>query len=154
MDDPVKKTGGQFGEYAYPSSFDIKGEAGRERSAGDILKDIIANAQEIIRSEIRLAKTEMREEAGKAWGAARMLLAGALLGLYALGFVLLSAVRALSLAVSPWLAALLVGVALAIVTAVLISAGLARWRQFSPKPDKTIETVKENVEWVRNQTKS
>lgn len=144
MSDPARRTAGQLGEYAFES---------RDRSAGEIIKDIVANAQGIIRSEVKLAKTEIREEAGKAVNAGTMLGIGAVVGLYGLGFLLAAAVAALALVIPWWAAALVVGGVLAIASGVLVSAGLGRWKQVHA-PEKTMADVKENVEWLKRQTKS
>jgi Putative Actinobacterial Holin-X, holin superfamily III len=37
-----------------------------QRSVPEVLQDIVGNPQEIVRSEFRLAKTELKEEAAKA----------------------------------------------------------------------------------------
>ena len=58
----------------------------RERSFSDVLESIVGNVQTIIRSEIQLAKTEVKEETAKAARAAGILAAGGLLGVYAGGF--------------------------------------------------------------------
>jgi uncharacterized membrane protein YqjE len=144
MSDVAKRSGGQLGEYGFDP---------RERSAGDIIKDIVANAQGIIRSEVKLAKTELREEANKAIGAGIVLGAGAIVGLYALGFLLAAAAAALSLVVAWWLAVLIVGGVLAIAAGILVGIGLTRWKLVHA-PEKTIAEVKENVEWLKRQTKS
>src|SRR5690349_12622854 len=125
----------------------------RDRSFADVLKDVVGSIQEIIRSEVRLAKAETKAELVKAWGAARLLIAGALLGLYALGFLLLGGVQALALAMPYWAAALVGGVALAVIAGIFVAAGRSRFKQVHPAPEKTIQTVKENVEWMKNQTK-
>ncbi|HET8548466.1 MAG TPA: phage holin family protein [Bryobacteraceae bacterium] len=151
IDDPGKAAGGKLGEYAYtgrPQS------TTSERSTGDVLKDIIGNMQDIIRSEVRLARVEMKEETGKMFRAAAVLAAGAVLALYGLLFILLALVYTLTTSLSPAASALIVGVALAIVAGILVSAGRARLRKVSPKPEKTIDTVKENIEWLKGQTKS
>jgi len=124
-----------------------------DRSIGEMLQDIVGNVQEIIRSEVRLAKTEMREEAKKLIAAAGMTIAGAVFGLYAIGFLLLTCVYALSLAVSPWLAALIVGVCVSIIAGVLVAIGMEQFRKVNPKPERTIETMRENVQWAKDQTK-
>src|SRR2546423_8164860 len=97
-----------------------------ERSFGELFQDIVANVQEIIRSEFRLAKTEVREEVAKAGKSVSMLGAGVFIGLYALGFLLLTAVYALETVVPAWLAALIVGVTIAIIPATLGIMGRAR----------------------------
>jgi hypothetical protein len=38
-----------------------------------VIQDILRNVQEIVRAEVRLAKTEMQEEAGKAKSSAMLL---------------------------------------------------------------------------------
>ena len=55
----------------------------RERSIADVVQDIIRNVQEMLRSEVRLAKTEIRDEAGKAKSAGVMLGGGAVSAIFA-----------------------------------------------------------------------
>lgn len=144
MDHPAKRAGGQLGEYAYTT---------RDRSPGEIVKDIVENAQEIIRSEVRLAKAEIKEESRKAVAAGISLGTGAVLGLYGVGF-LLAAITALLARVMPWWgAALIMGAVLSIAAAIAIGGGIKKWKEVSPTPEKTIADVKENVEWLKRQTK-
>ena len=124
----------------------------RERSSAEVLKDIIGNAQEMIRSEVRLAKAELKEEIGKTVDGAKLLGAGAGAGLFALGFVLVAVAQFLAEYMPGWAATLTVGVVLGVAAAVMIMSGKGKVKV--PTPDKTIENVKENVEWVKNQTKS
>jgi uncharacterized membrane protein YqjE len=121
-----------------------------DRPISQVVQDIAGNIQEIFRSEIRLAKEEVRQEGSKAARAGVVLAGGAVLGLYALGFLLLSAVYALAIALPWWLAALIVGVVVGIAAAVLIVTGRDRLHRVNP-PQRTIETMKENVQWAREQ---
>jgi uncharacterized membrane protein YqjE len=147
MEYPGRQAGGDLGSYAYT------GERGEQRSFADVVKDIIATVQELIRSEVRLAKAEFREEAGKAMAAGKMIAVGGVLALFAVGFILLTVMFALENVVANWAAALIVGVAVGVVAGVLLLTGKQRFTQVSPTPEKTIESVKENVEWMKNQTK-
>ena len=124
-----------------------------ERSFAELFQDILANVQEIIRSEFRLAKAEVREEAVKARRSVSMLGAGVFIGLYALGFLLLAAVYGLETVVPSWLAALIVGAAIAVAATVLLSIGRNRLKQVHPVPEKTVATLKENVQWARHQVR-
>jgi len=124
-----------------------------ERSFAEILESIVGNVQGIVRSEIRLAKSEIREESVKAGRAAGMLATGVLLAVYAGGFVLLTCLLALELAMAAWLAALIVAVVAGAVGAVLIKLGWKRMKRVDPRPDQTIQTVKENVEWAKHQAR-
>jgi len=144
MDDPARSAGGALGEYAYQGS--------RERPIAEVVRDIIANVQDMVRSEVRLAKAEIKEEASKTAQGAAYLAVGGMLALYAVGFVLVAIAQMLDLVMPAWAAALLVAVVLGITAAVLVGKG--RERLHVPAPEKTIESVKENVEWMKNQTRS
>ncbi len=52
-----------------------------------------------------------------------------------------------------WGAALLLFVLMAALSAILLMAGKKRFKTVHTTPEKTIETMKENVEWVKSQTK-
>jgi uncharacterized membrane protein YqjE len=123
-----------------------------DRSISDVLQDIFGNVQEIVRSEVRLAQAEIKTEAGKTVRAAKSLIIGGVLALYAGGLVLIAAVYALAMVLQPWLAALIVGAVVAMIAAALISTGQGRLRGVH-KPEKTIRTVKEDVQWLKNQTR-
>jgi uncharacterized membrane protein YqjE len=121
------------------------------RSMTELLQDIIADIQEIVRSEFRLAKAEIQEETAKVARSGIPLIVGLLLGLYALGFILLAAVHALSIVVDAWLAALIVGLGVAVISLILISVGRNRLKGVKVVPEKTIGTMKENVQWAKHQ---
>ena len=123
-----------------------------ERSVPEVLHDIVSNIQEIGRSEFRLAKREIKEQVSKAAKPAATLAMGIVLAMYAFGFMLLTIVYVLATVVSAWLAALLVTAVVAVVALVLVTAGKDRLKRVKP-PEKTIETLKENVEWAKNQIK-
>jgi uncharacterized membrane protein YqjE len=120
------------------------------RSVTEVLQDIVANVQEIVRSEFKLARTEIGEQATRAAKSSAPLGSGVVLGLYALGFILLAIVYALEMVVAAWLAALIVGAAVAVVAAILVSVGRKRLEQVK-MPERTMASVKENVQWAKNQ---
>jgi uncharacterized membrane protein YqjE len=124
-----------------------------ERSTSEVLQDIIRNIQEIVRSEVRLAKIEIRDEATKAKSATQLIAAGAVTATFAVLFLLLTVFYALAIVMSFWAAALIVGFALSIIAGLTLSAGIKRFKQIHPTPERTVETIKENVEWAKQQTK-
>jgi uncharacterized membrane protein YqjE len=124
-----------------------------ERSISDVLQDIIRNIQEIVRSEVRLAKTEIREEASKAKTAGAMVGAGAVSAIFGVFFLLLAIVYALIRVVPDWAAALMVSIFLTVAAGLLVTAGVRQFKQVHPTPDKTVENVKENVKWAKQQIK-
>jgi hypothetical protein len=122
-------------------------------SFGRTVRDIIGNAQEIIRSEVQLAKTEIKEEVRGAAKAAGFYAATAICALYAFGLVLLSCVYGLSRLVQPWLAALLVGLVMAALAAFAFVLARKQTKQLSFKAEQTLQTAKENVRWAKNRFK-
>ncbi len=124
-----------------------------ERSTVELIKDIANNIQGIIRSEIRLANAEMRQKAASASKAGIALAAGGILVLYAFGFLLTTAYQALEIVLWPWLSALLIFIGLAIAGLALLSIGRKRLRQLKPKPEATVQSVREDVQWLKNQTR-
>jgi hypothetical protein len=124
-----------------------------QRPVPEVLQDIVSNLQEIIRSEFRLAKTEIKEEAAKAARPGAMFGAGLLLGFYAVGFLLLAFVYGLSTVMAAWLAALIVGAVLAFVATGLMNFSGKKLKRVNPIPDKTIQSLEENVQWGKNQIK-
>ena len=124
-----------------------------QRSVPEVLGDIITNFEQIVRAEIRLGKTEMKEEAAKAVRPGATLGAGVALGFYGLGFLLLAAVYAMTMVMAAWLAALIVGAVLAIVGLALASTGGKRLKRLHLTPDKTIRSLEENVQWAKQQIK-
>jgi len=144
MDDSVRAAGGTLGEYAM--------QGGRERPMAEVFRDIIGNVQEMVRSEVRLARVEIKDEASKTARAGAMLAAGAVLALIAGVFLLVCVTQLLALIMPNWAATLVVAVVMGVPAAIFISKGRDRLKV--PVPGKTIENVKENVEWMKNQTRS
>jgi uncharacterized membrane protein YqjE len=124
-----------------------------QRSFPEVLQDIVGNLQEIVRSEFRLAKTELKEEAAKAAKPAATFGVGLVFAFYGIGFLLLAAIYGLSMVMAGWLAALLVGTTLAIVAIALMSSSGKKLKRVNPTPDKTIQSLEENVQWAKHQIK-
>jgi len=123
------------------------------RSVPEVLQNIVGNIQEIIRSEFSLAKIEIKQEATQAKAPVIMWFIGGALGLYALGFLLFTAVLGMATVMPIWMAALIVGAALAVVSIALLSAASKRLKQVHKVPERTIESLKENVQWAKEQIK-
>jgi len=124
-----------------------------ERSISDVLTDIVSNIQDIVRSEIRLAKTEVAEDWRKVRAAGILLGVGALLAAYGGFFILLCIANALSQVMPSWAAALVIGIVLGIVALVLVSSAGARLRRARNPAPRTVATLKENVQWAKHQIK-
>ena len=124
-----------------------------DRSFADVLQDIVGNIQEIVRSEVRLAKAEISEEARKAKPAGVWMGIGAVFGFGAVLVGLLAGVYGLSTVMPNWAAALAVSLASGVFAAAAARTGVMHLMRIDPTPDKTIRSLKENVQWSKQQLK-
>jgi uncharacterized membrane protein YqjE len=122
------------------------------RSVGDLLGEVTANLSKLMRQEVALAKVELKEEAAKAGKAGGLLGGAGAVGYLVLVFASLALMFALDNAMGIGWAALLTAVLLGIVAAVLFIVGRNRFKQINPKPEQTVETLKEDVQWAKNRT--
>ena len=131
------------------------GEELRDRPVGELVKQLADQTSTLVRQEIDLAKAELSEKGRIAGQGAGMFSAATVVGLMAAGALTALLILALDTAMDSWLAALIVTVVLGAVAAVLALQGRNRMRAAAPaKPEQTIETVKEDVEWAKTQTPS
>jgi len=124
-----------------------------------MVTEVASDVKRLMRQEVELAKTEIRAEAAKATSAGKLIAGGALamhlVAVLASGAVVLAAVPVLityapALAdYAPAIAAGGVALVWLIVGAVLLSTGRRRLRKFSPIPRQTIQTLKEDIAWLR-----
>ncbi|MET1036799.1 MAG: phage holin family protein [Aeromicrobium sp.] len=121
------------------------------RSVGDIVGDIASDLSTMVRSELELAKTEAKAEVAKAGKGAGMLGGAAMAGYFALLFLSLFAMYLLANAVDVEWAALIVFGIWAVIAAVLAVLGRAQLKTVNPALDKTQKTLKEDVQWAKNQ---
>jgi uncharacterized membrane protein YqjE len=124
-----------------------------ERSVADVLQDILRNLREMVRSEVRLAKVEIRDEARRAVSSGIWIAAGVVGALSAWIFLLWTVAYLLATRMSMWAATLVVAVVIACVAGALIIGGIRRVKRIQPIPERTIESVKENLEWMKQPTK-
>ena len=55
--------------------------------------------------------------------------------------------------VSTWVAALIVGAFLLCVAGALFVGGRAKLKELTPVPERTVQTIKDDVEWAKHPTK-
>ncbi len=118
---------------------------------GELFSQLSQDTSTLVREELALAKAEMTQKASKAGKNVAYVAAGALIG-YAGFLVLLGAVTLLLAYVMPlWLAALIVGVIVIAVGAVMAMTSLEKLKEMQPAPKQTIESLKEDKEWLKDQ---
>ncbi len=125
-----------------------------DRSLGELFADLARESSTLIRQEVELAKVELSQKASRTGRDVGFLAIGGAV-IYA-GFLAIMAAVIIVLAANGvpwWLAALLVGVVVAAVGAFLVQRGLSALRRESLAPERTVTTIKEDVEWVKAQAK-
>lgn len=127
----------------------------RERGMGELVKELSGQVSVLMRQEIELARTEATEKAKKAGVGAGMLGGAGVAALLMLGSLTAFLILVLALAMPNWAAALIVTVTWAVVAGVLAFLGREKVREVgTPVPEKTVETMKEDVEWLKDPTRS
>jgi len=125
-----------------------------ERSLGELLGDIADNLTTLVKQELDLAKTEAKQEVAKAGKGAGLLGGAGVTGHLALLFASLALMFLLDTWMHTALAALIVTVLWAIVAAVLGARGRKELQELNPKLETTQRTIKEDVQWAKEQKNS
>ena len=124
-----------------------------QRSVSVVLQDILRNVQDMVRAELRLAKVEVREEIRRAVSSGAWIAAGAVGAVSAWIFVLWTVAYGLATRMPMWSATLIVAVVMAVAAVVLIIGGIQKIKRIQPIPERTVESVKENLAWIKQPTK-
>jgi hypothetical protein len=123
-----------------------------ERALGELFGDLARDMGVLVRQEVGLATTEI---AHKATGAARDVAIVAVGGLVAyaglLGILAALVIGLAAAGLSWWQAALAVGVVVALVGAVVVQRGMAALKRVDFAPRATLETLKEDTQWAKDQ---
>ncbi|MDP9436063.1 MAG: phage holin family protein [Actinomycetota bacterium] len=122
-------------------------------SVGQLVSQVTADLSTLMRQEFELAKAEVTAEAKKAGAGAGMLGGAGFAGYMAAIFGSLTLMFLLDLFLPLWAAALIVTVLYAIVGYVLYSKGRSTLKTVDPKPRQTVETLKEDVQWAKSQSR-
>lgn len=127
----------------------VDGRAGPDPSVGQLMSQVSESVSRLVRDELRLAQVELKDTAKHAGLGAGMFGTAGVLALYGLGVLIATAVIALALLLPWWLSALIVGLVLIAVAAVVALVGKKQLKQVSPTPERTIENVKRDVAEVK-----
>ncbi|MBS3939921.1 MAG: phage holin family protein [Actinobacteria bacterium] len=132
----------------------IPPQAADPRPTAEVLRSMTANAQALVKKEIELAKLEITEiVVARVMGVA-MFLGAAVIGLFILGFVGVTAAVALQLVLPAWAAWLIVTGLYILVAVILALIGKKKMTTPSSSPDRTRATVEETVEWAKKRVGS
>jgi hypothetical protein len=120
-----------------------------ERTLGQLVADASRDLSTIVRSEVALAKAELKQDMAAGVAGAALLLAAGVVAFLALILLLIAAAFGLVAAgLDAWLAFLIVAAVLLVVTAVLALIGKSRLSRVGP-PKRTVRTSKQTVEALK-----
>ena len=127
----------------------------RERSVGELLKELSDDLTKLVRQEMQLAKAEITEKVRSAGAGAGMFGGAGVVAVGAFGAFTAFAILGLSEFLWPWLSALIVTAFYGLVAGVLALSGRSKIKDATPPvPEQTVETVKEDIQWAKTQSKS
>jgi hypothetical protein len=125
-----------------------------ERTLGEMFAELSRETRTLVQQEIQLAKTELADKASQLSKGAGMVVAGGLIAYGGLLAIIASVVLVLNaLGLPAWAAAIVGGALLAGAGYLFIRSGLAALRPQDLTPRQTIETLKEDAQWLRSHTK-
>ncbi len=133
---------------------DVRRGTDEVRGISEELGGIADDLRDLVRTEVELAKAEVREQVSLVVKSAIFAGVALVAAMLTLIWVALTATYALDLAVPLWLAALIVTVALGAVAAISGLMVKSRIKQVSVVPKRTMNSVKEDVTWAKQQLKS
>jgi uncharacterized membrane protein YqjE len=123
-----------------------------DQSLGELISRMTSDVGQLVSTQIELAKVEIKEEVARAGKGVGMVGGGGLAAYFAL--------LLFSFSLAYWLADafdnvaagfVVVGLVYAAVAAVLVVKGKQQISSATPIAEHTIETIKEDVEWARQQ---
>ena len=124
------------------------------RSLGQMFADLSRETRTLVQQEIQLAKTELAEKASRMGKGAALIVGGGLLAYGGLLAIVAAVVLVLiTFGLPAWAGALLGGIVIAGAGYLLIRSGLAALRPQELTPRQTIETLKEDAQWVKRQAR-
>lgn len=143
---------------APPAVPDVQAHQSRTRaeepSLGELFSNLLNDATSLVKQEVNLAKAEMSQKISQVGRDVASLAIGAGVALFAAQALLFALIYGLNaLGVPLWASALVVGLVFGGVGAFLVMRGVNNLKRFDPVPHQTVETLKEDTQWIREQTK-
>jgi uncharacterized membrane protein YqjE len=122
----------------------------REASTGELVKQLSEQVSALVRDELKMARLELARKGKFAGFGVGLYGASGLVALYAIACVIAAVIIAIAGEIRPWLAALIVGLALFVVSAAAALMGRSRMRRATPlMPEQAVGGTKADVEEVK-----
>jgi hypothetical protein len=124
-----------------------------DRSIGELFGQLSQDMTLLFRQELQLARAEMSEKISQVTSNLVSVVAGgfvAYVGALALVAALILGLHEAA-EISPWISALIVGVIFAVAGYVMLNRGLKELKRVDLAPRRTVETLKDDVQWAKEQ---
>lgn len=118
-----------------------------------LMRELIDEIARLIRGELRLAQAEGHEKIAQIQSGTLSIVSGMLLAFAALLVLLQATVLALAKVMSPTLAAIVVGVAVALIGWALIGHGVRNLRAQNLIPERTVKSIRDTREIVEERAR-
>ena len=128
-------------------------EPSPEQPLTQLLSRMTGDLTTLFRKEVELAKIEIKDDVKRTAKAGGMYGAAGFAGYMALVMVSFALAFLLDLIMPTWVAFAIVGILYGIGGYVLFRQGQERFKGINPLPEQTIETIKEDVEWIKTRNK-
>lgn len=122
-----------------------------DRSLGELLSTLASETGTLVKQEVALMQVEMTQKATRVGTNIGFLVIGGAVAYAALLAILAAIIIGLGYFIPLWLSALIVGLVVGIVAFVLISSALKSLKNTDLKPNQTVDTLKEDAQWLKDQ---
>jgi hypothetical protein len=122
-----------------------------EKSLGDLFSELATETSSLVRQEVALAQTELTQKATRVGKNVGYLAVGGFVAYAAMLAILAGVIILLGQAIPLWLSAIIIGLVVGGTGYFLISSALAELKKTDPVPRDTVETIKEDAKWLKNQ---
>jgi hypothetical protein len=123
-----------------------------DASLGELFSNLTREMTALVRQEIALATTEVGRNVTQAGRSVGILAMGGLVAYGGLLAIIAAVIILLAHVIEWWLAALLVGLAVAGIGYLLVRRALKTLQELDFAPRQTVATLKEDLEWAKDQT--
>ncbi len=125
---------------------------GEERSVGELISELSSDLSSLVNHEVQLAKLEMSKMMSVAMKNALSIAIGGAIAYAGLLAVMAMAILLLAFAMPFWVASLIVGAVMLIIGGAMLIKGIHTFKEMNFVPEQTVETIKEDKRWLKNQT--
>lgn len=122
-----------------------------ERSIGDLFSELANETGTLVRQEVELAQAEMTKKAKRAGKNIGFLAVGGAVAYAGMLAIMAAIIMVLANFMPAWAAALIVGVGVGIAAYLMIGPALAELRRTEIAPRETVESLKEDAQWLKKQ---